>query len=129
MPGRARILVMDDEEIVRLTLASMLEGLGYEAELAEDGLQAVGLYKRALEEKRPFDAVIMDLTVKGGMGGRDAIKSLLELDPQVKAIISSGYSEDAMTAGYRSLGFRKCILKPYSIEELRAGLVELLNQD
>jgi PAS domain S-box-containing protein len=116
--GRGRILVMDDDEMVRDMLIVMLRKLGYEARCAEDGEEAIKLYKEALAESRPFAAVIFDLTVPGGMGGKEAIRQLRAIDPQIKAIVSSGYSDDPIMANFQIYGFQGVITKPYRITEL-----------
>ncbi|RLB90540.1 MAG: hypothetical protein DRH50_12220 [Deltaproteobacteria bacterium] len=116
--GKGRILVMDDEEIVRRVSGEMLKSFGYEVEFARDGTEAIEVYKNAKESGNAFDAVIMDLTIPGGMGGKEAIKKLLELDPDVKAIVSSGYSNDPVMADFRKYGFRAVVAKPYEIKEL-----------
>jgi CheY-like chemotaxis protein len=116
--GQGRILIMDDEEIVREMLIMMLQKLGYEAYSAADGEEAIKLYKEALAESRPFAAVIFDLTVPGGMGGKETIQELLTIDPQVKAIVSSGYSDDPIMANFKTYGFQGVITKPYRITEL-----------
>jgi CheY-like chemotaxis protein len=91
---------MDDDDAVRELAAEMLQFLGYEVCTAAEGAQAVTLYGSSREEGRPFDAVIMDLTIPGGMGGAEAITILRRLDPQIKAIVSSGYSNDPVMANY-----------------------------
>jgi CheY-like chemotaxis protein len=116
--GKGRILVMDDEDSIRFVIGNMLEHLGYDPLLTEDGEEAVESYRKAAAEGAPFSAVILDLTVRGGMGGRDCLRQLLELDPHVKAVVSSGYSEDPVMFDYRSYGFRGIIVKPYQIETL-----------
>ena len=116
--GTGKILLMDDEEIVRNVAGEMLKHLGYAVEFAGDGAEAIELYKKARESDKPFDAVIMDLTVPGGMGGKEAINKLLEIDPHVKVIVSSGYSNDPVLAEFRKYGFTGMVTKPYNIEEL-----------
>jgi signal transduction histidine kinase len=120
--GHGRVLVMDDEQIVREIASEMLAALGYEAAFAQDGAEAIELYRRALQENRRFDLVIMDLTVPGGMGGREAIASLLALDPQVRAIVSSGYSSDPIMADFHAHGFKGVISKPYSLKSFSAAI-------
>ena len=95
---------------------------------ARDGEEAVELYERELRRSRPFDAVILDLTVPGGMGGKDAVKRLRALDPAVKAIVSSGYCNDPVMASYRDHGFRGVIAKPYNVDDLAAVLKEVLRR-
>ena len=113
-----RILLMDDEEGVRKVSKKRLSVLGYESELAKDGAQAIELYKKAMDSGQPFDAVILDLTVKGGMGGKEAVKFLQEINPQVKAIVSSGYSNDPVMTNFRAYGFTGALPKPNTNKEL-----------
>lgn len=121
-----RILVMDDEEIVREIVVRILKHLGYEVELVRDGLEALQVYEKAKEIGSPFDAVIFDLTIPGGMGGKEAIMRLLEIDPEAKAIVSSGYSDDPVMAEFSKYGFRGAIQKPYNIEELSQTLNDVV---
>jgi len=115
--GAGRILVMDDEEVIREVACEILGHLGYETQSCGTGEQAVSLYESSLK-KEPFTAVLMDLTIPGGMGGKDTMKRLREVDPKVKGIVSSGYSNDPILAHYREYGFSGVVLKPYDIEEL-----------
>ncbi len=121
-----RILLMDDEEGIRRLSKQRLGRLGYEPELAKDGAQAIEIYKKAMDSGQPFDAVILDLTVKGGMGGKDTVKALLKLDPQVKAIVSSGYSDDPVMTYYESYGFARALVKPYAKEDLNDVLNKVI---
>ena len=116
--GKGKILAMDDEEMVRKVLERMLAPLGYEAEFARDGGEAVEMFVKAQESGQAFAAVILDLTVPGGMGGKEALAKLLEIDPQIKAIVSSGYSDDSVMADCQKYGFSGVIAKPYKISEL-----------
>ena len=120
--GKGRILVMDDERIVREIAAAMLTELGYEAVSAVDGTAAIGLYKQARAQGRPFDAVIMDLTVPGGMGGKEAVRKLHSLDPGARVLVSSGYSNDPVMANYSEYGFCGVISKPYRLADLATAL-------
>ncbi len=117
-----RILLMDDEETVRNTGRRLLEHLGYSVALAENGSEAIAQYREARDAGRPFAAVILDLTVPGGMGGREAIKKLRELDGGVRAIVSSGYYDDPIMADFQEHGFCGIVAKPYKMEELGKAL-------
>lgn len=123
---KSRILLMDDETIVRNIAGIMIRSLGHEVELAEDGREAINKYRESIRTGRKFDIVIMDLTVRGGMGGEEAIKELLEIDPDIKAIVSSGYSDDVAISDYAAYGFRTCLSKPYDITSLNKTLNSLL---
>ncbi len=126
--GTGRVLVMDDEEMVRNVAVAILHDLGYEVDTAREGGEAIKKYRRAREEGRPYGAVIMDLTVPGGMSGGDAISELLALDPAVRAIVSSGYHQDPIMADYRSYGFRDVITKPYDAAALSEALARVLGR-
>jgi PAS domain S-box-containing protein len=121
-----RILVMDDDRAVREVARGMLEALGCEAAVACDGREAIGAWTEARDAGRPFDAVILDLTVQGGMGGVDCLAALARLDPSVKALVSSGYSTDPVLADSRRFGFSGVICKPYRIELLHEALEKVL---
>ncbi|MBI3599615.1 MAG: response regulator [Nitrospinae bacterium] len=123
---KGRILVMDDEEVVRDVAGKMLKHIGYEAGFAGDGTEAIEIYKKAMESGHPFDAVIMDLTIPGGMGGKEAIKKLKEIDPGVKAIVSSGYADDEVMAEFREYGFMGAAAKPYKIKDMRDTLQKVI---
>ena len=124
--GKGRILVMDDEEVVRDVAGAMLRFLGYEVGFAEDGSEAIARYLEAKEAGRPFDLMIVDLTIPGKLGGREAVQKLLEIDPQVKAIVSSGYSIDPIMADYPRYGFKGVIAKPYKMEELSKTVLKVM---
>jgi nitrogen-specific signal transduction histidine kinase/ActR/RegA family two-component response regulator len=124
--GRGRILVMDDEEFVLKVASKMIEKLGFIPVPASNGDEAIELCRSAQREGNPFDAVIMDLTVPGGMGGKETMSRLKEIFPGIKAIVSSGYSEDPIMANYESYGFSGVLVKPYRFEELAAALRRLL---
>ncbi len=118
--GSGRILIMDDDDIVREVAAQMLGHLGYETGEAADGEEAVQEYQQAMESGRPYDGVILDLTVPGRMGGKETIARLREIDPDVRAIVSSGYCNDPIMAEYKAHGFAGVVPKPYSMEKLGA---------
>lgn len=124
--GRGRVLIMDDKIEVREAAGEMLTHIGYEVEFARDGSEALRLYKRAKVEGKPFDTVIMDLTVPGGMGGKEAIEKLLNFDPGVKAIVSSGYSSDPILEKYQKYGFKGVLPKPYEMQKLSDVLYGVL---
>jgi two-component system cell cycle sensor histidine kinase/response regulator CckA len=126
--GQGRVLVMDDEETIRDFLYAELTEVGYEVELTSDGAKAIERYMGAKEAGKPFDAVILDLTIPGGMGGKEAIKKLLEIDPDVKAIVSSGYATDPIMSDYKKYGFSAVVTKPYSVEQLEKTLQGLLRK-
>ena len=120
--GSGKVLIMDDEPSVSRVLKRMLERMGYQAEVAEDGQAALDAYKAALKTGKPYDAVIMDLTIPGGMGGKEAIVELSALDPKAKAIVSSGYSNDPVMSEYAASGFCGALSKPYKLEEVSEAL-------
>lgn len=122
IPGRGHILVMDDEDLVREVSVKMLQRLGFRVATASSGQEALDLYSSALRSGNRFDAVIMDLTIPGGMGGQELVSRLLEIDPGTRAIVASGYSNDPVLADYRNFGFRGIIAKPFSIAELSDSL-------
>ncbi|MEA3431360.1 MAG: PAS domain S-box protein [candidate division WOR-3 bacterium] len=124
--GEGKILLMDDEDIVLKIGGRLLKYLGYDVEFAKDGAEAIALYKKAKESGQPFDAVILDLIVPGAMGGKEAIKKVIKVDSDVKAIVSSGYSNDPIMADYRKFGFSGVITKPYKIEELSKMLHKVI---
>ncbi|NIA05479.1 MAG: PAS domain-containing protein [Proteobacteria bacterium] len=116
--GSGNILVMDDDQDVREVAGMMLTELGYAVAFARDGQEAVRLYQEAMRDRHPFDYVILDLTIPGGMGGEETIKELRKIDPEIKAIVSSGYSSSPIMANFREYGFTAVAVKPYNIVEL-----------
>jgi PAS domain S-box-containing protein len=122
MAGNGRVLVVDDEAPIRLLLERMLTKLGYETESVADGRDAIVRFEQAISERRPFEAVILDLTIPGGLGGKETIGELLRLNPYAKVIVSSGYSNDPVMADFRRFGFAGMLVKPYQPEELSAVL-------
>ncbi|MGD1074574.1 MAG: ATP-binding protein [Thermodesulfovibrionales bacterium] len=123
--GKGRVLLMDDVEAVRRITSAMLRQLGYDVELAKSGEEAIKAYRRARAGGQTFDVVILDLTVQGGMGGEQALGILREIDPEVKAVASSGYADDPIMKDFRKYGFANAIAKPYKVEQLKAALSEL----
>jgi PAS domain S-box-containing protein len=116
--GSGCVLVVDDEEAIRALVDFTLTRLGYHVTQAATALDGVNIYREKLESGERFDAVILDLTLPGGMGGKDALKKLIEIDPTVNAIVSSGYATDATMSRYQDFGFRGVIAKPYEAAEL-----------
>ncbi len=115
IPGKGKILIMDDEEMLRTIVIQMLAYLGYEAEAVKDGEEALELYEKRKQEGHPFDLVIMDLTIPGGMGGEETIRIMREKYPDIKAIVASGYSNDPIMANYKKYGFTGMMKKPFDV--------------
>ena len=122
-----KILVMDDEEVVRETCGEMLTIIGHTVDYAANGQEALDKYQQALQEQQPFDLVVMDLTIPGGIGGKEAIRMLLDIDPKAKAIVSSGYSHDDVMANFRDYGFMGVIAKPYILDSFNKVIQEILS--
>jgi CheY-like chemotaxis protein len=122
---KPRILIMDDEKLIRDLASELLQAFGFDTELANDGSEAITLYEQALQNGNRFDLVLMDLTIPGGMGGKEAIRRLLLLDPGIRAVVSSGYCNDPVMADYESYGFLGILPKPYNIDQL-TGLLKHL---
>jgi CheY-like chemotaxis protein len=122
-----RILIMDDEEVVRETCGEMLTVMGHTVDYAANGQEALDKYQQSLKEQQPFDLVIMDLTIPGGIGGKEAIRLLLEIDPKAKAIVSSGYSHDDVMANFRDYGFLGVVAKPYIMDSFAIVVQEVLS--
>ncbi len=128
IPGHGKILVMDDEELVREVAARMLNHLGYEVECVESGEQAVSAYRQAFAGTRPYDLVIMDLTIPGGMGGREAVRKVLEIHPAARVIVSSGYANNPVMADFRQYGFQGVVSKPYVLATLSQTVQQVLGK-
>ena len=124
--GKGRVLVMDDDQIIRDVVCEVLNSAGFNCDWAEDGKAAVDLYKDAFIDGTPYDLVIMDLAVPGGMGGKDAMAELLKIDSDVKAVVSSGYSNDPVMADHRKFGFKAKLPKPYAVSELQGMVLDLV---
>ncbi len=117
-----KILVMDDEELLRDVTKALLTRLGYNAEVAVEGVEAIEMYRKAMESEKPFDMVILDLTNKVGMGGAETMAKLLEIDSDVKAIVATGYSNDPIISNFREHGFRGALPKPFTLDQLKTAL-------
>lgn len=126
---KGTVLVMDDEKMFKNLSQQMLRSLGFEVDFVKDGTEAIEVYKRAMDCGEPFDAVILDLTVRGGMGGKQAIRKLREIAPEVKAIISSGYTDDPVMSDFREYGFVAALAKPYSKKGLSEALYKALVEE
>ncbi|MBN1614367.1 MAG: PAS domain S-box protein [Deltaproteobacteria bacterium] len=123
---RGRILIMDDEAIIRDVTGEFLRRLGYTVQTASDGSEAVDLFKKEWESGKPFDLVILDLTIRGGMGGARTLEALTLIDPKVKAIIASGYTDDPVILNYPAYGFLEAITKPFKMDRLKEVVAKWL---
>jgi len=128
LESSAKVLVMDDEKIILNLATEMLKSLGYSVDTAIDGEQAIDKYKAANKEGRPFDVIIMDLTIPNGMGGEETIKQLLKINPQIKVIVSSGYSTGQIMSNYRDYGFKARLVKPFLMKDLEYKLFKILEK-
>ncbi len=126
LSGHGRVLVVDDDASIRTLLDTMLTNLGYEVACVSDGGEAVAMYQQAHEAELPFAAVILDITIPGGMGGKESIEHLRTIDPEVKAIISSGYANDPVMANFRQFGFSGVVPKPYTVRRLHDALQRVM---
>jgi PAS domain S-box-containing protein len=125
--GQGKILVMDDEDFILDVASQVLALLGYDSETARDGQEAIAMFKKARDDGKPFDALIMDLTVPGGMGGEQAIKAILAIDQDVRAIVSSGYTDDPILSEHEKYGFSGVAVKPYRAQTLGKVLKAILS--
>ncbi|MEA2012031.1 MAG: PAS domain S-box protein [Verrucomicrobiota bacterium] len=123
---KAEILVMDDEEMIAKLVKDILKSVGHSVTITHNGEEALKIYKEKMNSEKPFDAVILDLTIRGGMGGKETIKELLKINPEIKAIVSSGYADDPVLTNYPLYGFKSVIEKPYSLEELKKVITKVL---
>ncbi|MEW6291442.1 MAG: PAS domain S-box protein [Thermodesulfobacteriota bacterium] len=123
---KGTILVMDDEEIVRTVVENILQHLGYQVLLAKNGEEAIGLYRQALQAGEAIDAIIMDLTIPGGMGGHEAAGKILQINPAARVVVSSGYANDPIMANYRNYGFCAAVTKPFQLQSLMRTLQQVL---
>jgi two-component system cell cycle sensor histidine kinase/response regulator CckA len=127
--GKGKILVMDDQKMVRDTVGSMLKRIGFEhVEFARDGQEAIGLYRKAMKSSEPFDVIIVDLTIPGGMGGQEVINELCKIDPDVKAIVSSGYTTAPILSNPEKYAFKSALIKPYNIIQLSQVMKKVLSK-
>ncbi len=124
----ATVLLMDDDEMVRQVSGNMLMFMGYRVIQAQDGQEAIDLYKKSCTSREPIDIIIMDLTIPGGMGGQEAVKEILKINPEAKVIVSSGYSTDPILAEYRKYGFKGAIVKPFDLQGMRSVIEKVLHE-
>jgi PAS domain S-box-containing protein len=128
-PIKGRVLFMDDEEPIRMMTQALLERLGLEVRVTCDGTEAVQAYATARTAGEPYDVVIFDLTVPGEMGGADAMREILKIDPAAKGIVSSGYSSDPVMANFRAHGFRASVPKPYRLADISRTIRAVLSEN
>ncbi len=128
MKGEGRILLIDDEEAIRRSAGEMLRRFGYDVKLAKDGSEGIQFYRQATESGLPFDAVILDLTIRGGKGGREVIQQLLKIDRGANVVASSGYSDDPVMSNFKKYGFCGCISKPYGVDEVGKVLRRVISR-
>ena len=128
MTGKGKVLLMDDEQIIIDVTQEVLTFLGYEVMFAREGAAAIELYKKEKAAGAPFDVVILDLSVPEGMGGKDAVGLLKAFDPEVKAVISSGYAQDPAVQDFSRFGFSGKLIKPYKIHDLKNILETLIRK-
>jgi CheY-like chemotaxis protein len=127
VPSRSgKVLIMDDEPVVLNVVGELVRALGHEVEFAEHGTVAIEKYSQARASGKPYDVVILDLTIRGGMGGAETVRKLLEIDPEVKAVVSSGYSDADVVSKYREYGFSAFLKKPYKVDDLQDVLTMLI---
>lgn len=125
-PLKGKVLLMDDEEVIREIGTEMLSSFGLRVEVAKNGKEAIEKFKKEMQNSNPFDLVILDLTIPGGMGGKETIKVLQKVNQEIKAIVSSGYSNDPVMANYKSYGFKGVVIKPYRMADMYSTLKEVL---
>ena len=128
MTGKGKVLLMDDEQIILDVTLEVLKFLGYDVMFAREGASAIALYKNEKAAGAPFDVVILDLSVPEGMGGRETAELLKAFDPEVKAVVSTGYANDPAVLDFASYGFSGKLTKPYKINDLKNILVQLISK-
>jgi CheY-like chemotaxis protein len=128
MSGKGKVLFMDDEQIILDMTRDVLKFLDYDVMFARDGLAAIDLYKKEKAAGVPFDVVILDLSVPSGLGGKETIKQLKKLDPDVKAVVSSGFTDDPAVLDFSDYGFDEKLTKPYKIHDLKNILEQVMRK-
>jgi len=129
MSGKGKVLFMDDEEIVLDMTREVLKFLDYDVMFAKEGREAIDLYKKEKAAGVPFDVVILDLSVRSGLGGKETIEELRRIDPRVKSVISSGFMDDPVVRDFSSHGFDERLTKPYKIPDLKNILEQLMKKN
>ena len=124
--SNGRILLMDDEPLIQKVTGQMLKSLGYEALITSTGEEAIELYQQHMDQGTPIDALILDLSILGGMGAEDTIINLKRIDSKVKAILSTGFAHDRQVVGHKKYGFAAVLVKPYKLKELKETLKKVL---
>lgn len=127
--GSGKLLVMDDEAMIRTLAINRLGRLGYDVEVASDGVEAIERYRNAMDSGKPFNVVILDLTSQMGMGGKETIRKLHDIDPDVKGIVATGYSNDSVVTNCRGYGFKGALTKPYTTYELSRVLHDVIAEN
>jgi CheY-like chemotaxis protein len=128
MAGKRKVLLMDDEQIILDVTHEVLKFLNYDVMSAKDGLKAIDLYKKEKAAGAPFDIVILDLSVPNGLGGKETIELLRNVDPAVKAVVSSGYTNDPVVQDFSHYGFSERLTKPYTINEMKNLLEKVIKK-
>lgn len=127
--GHGKILLMDDDDTIRAIAKLMLSLMEYDVTCTRDGLETIEVYKEAFESKNQYGVVILDLTVHGELGGEETIKELRKINPEVKAIVCSGYSNGHVMSNFKEFGFIGCIEKPFLFEEMSKVLSNVMNDN
>jgi CheY-like chemotaxis protein len=128
MPVKGKVLLMDDEQIIRDVTHEILQFLNYEVMSAREGIEAVDLYKKEKMAGHPFDMVILDLSIPHGLGGKETIDLLRNFDPAIKAVISSGFTDDPVVKDFSHYGFSERLTKPYNIHEMKNLLEKVIKK-
>ncbi len=122
-----KILLIDDDAVIRDVGGELIRALGHEVQVVVKGEEEIDKYQSARNEVKSFDVVILELTIRGGTGGAETVHKLLEIDPEVKAIVSSGYSDDSIASKHNEQEFKAFLNKPYAVDNLREALNRFLN--
>lgn len=129
IPLRQRVLLMDDDPSIRAVASLMLKRAGYELEEATHGNQALRMFESSIQHQRPYAAVVLDLTVLAGLGAKEVLTKLMDMDPKVKTILCSGYCYDPLMENYELFGFTARLIKPFGMEELIKVLRQVIGEN